>query len=172
MKNHYFWTRPTINQYFKSETISRPGKACDGARCGQVRPHWHRYPLGVRLSDALRPFGRFSPSYDQKTTSQVNNIRTAVVFARGHQHRLPEGTRSEDMGRMGRRRRKSRPCVRRPVAFVAFSRRTCDRPDIRSRTPDTSNSRFAPDDRIGMERRTVGQNGPYAMSCAVPVLCV
>ena len=69
--------------------------------------------------DAVRPARGFPAGHDQEGAPEVDRRRAAVVPQGRHQHRLSEGQRRDDLGRMGRRQRRARPGLRLPVALVA-----------------------------------------------------
>ena len=61
--------------------------------------HQMRFDLGDGLS----------ARDDEETAPEVHHSRVAVVPARRHQYRLPARQRRDDLGRMGRRQRRTRP---------------------------------------------------------------
>ena len=77
-----------------------------------------------------------SAADDEEAALQVDRLRAAVVPARRHERALAAGARRDDLGRMGRRRRRARPGLRLPMAQLADARRARDRPDRARRRLD------------------------------------
>ena len=88
-------------------------------RRAEERPHRHRHGQRLRLPDALRP-GRGLPARDHEEGAlPLDRLRAALVPPRRQQRPLAAGARRHDLGRVGRRGRRSRPRLRRPVAQLA-----------------------------------------------------
>ncbi len=108
--------------------------------------------------------------HDQEGAPALDHPRAALVPARRRQRALAAGARRHDLGRMGRRRRRPRPGLRRAVALVADARRRPHRPDRRRRRAAEDQSRLAPHHRQRLERRRPAEDGAAAVPRPVPVL--
>jgi hypothetical protein len=97
----------------------------------QGRPHRHRHQKRVRLPDALRPERGLSAGDHQEGLPARHHRRAAVVPARRLQREMAAGAWLHHLGRMGPRRRRPRPGLRRAVAQLAQARRRPHRPDRR-----------------------------------------
>lgn len=94
-----------------------------------------------------------------------------MVPARRLEHRVAEGARHQDLGRVGRRERRTRPRVRCSVAVMADAVWRAHRPDISGHRDTQVHSGFAAHLGFGLERRRSQRDGTDAVSCALPVLC-
>ena len=106
----------------------------------------------------------------KKLHSEIDRPRVAVVPRRRHQHQISQGPRRHDLGRMGRRQRRSRPGLWLAMALVAGAGRRHHRPDRQRRRRDPPQSGFAPPDRHRLESGRCRQDGAAAVPLPVPVL--
>src|SRR5680860_778050 len=83
---------------------------------------------------------------------------------------MAPGPGREHLGRVGRRERRPRPCIRLPVALLAGPGRPAHRPVDERRRGDTSRPRLAPPHRVRVERRRYPRHGSRTVPRAVPVL--
>ncbi len=79
-------------------------------------PDRHGHAVAVRPSDAVRSRRGISAADHQEAAPQIDHLRAAVVPARRDQCALAAGARGHDLGRMGRRERRSRAGLWQPVA--------------------------------------------------------
>ena len=93
-----------------------------------------------------------------------------MVSARRHKHRLPARARRRHLGRVGRRRRQSRPGLRQAVARLDRPRRPTHRPDPAARRRHPPQSRLAPPHRERVERGRSAGDGAAAVPRLFPVL--
>ena len=88
----------------------------------QGRPHRHRRALAVRPADPVRSARGLSARHDQAAAPEVDRARADLVPERRHQHRLSQGQRRFDLGRMGGRERRPRPGLRQAMALLGRAR--------------------------------------------------
>ena len=93
-----------------------------------------------------------------------------MVSAWRHQREILAGTRCEHLERMGRRKRRTRPCLWASVALVARLQRRHHRPDSIRARPAAHESELAQDDCVGVERGRGEQNGTATLPHNFPVL--
>ena len=122
--------------------------------------HQMRFDLGAGLS----------ARHHQEAAPEVDRPRAALVPRRRHQHQISQRPRRADLGRMGRRARRSRPGLRPAVALLAGAGRQDHRPDRQRRRDDPPQSGFAPPDRHRLESGRRRQDGAAAVPLPVPVL--
>src|SRR5690606_26539626 len=96
------------------------------------RPHGHGHPQHLRPPDALRSRPRLSAGDYEAAAPEVDHSRADLVPERGHEHRLPEGERGLNLGRMGGRERRPRARLWETMALLGHARWPHDRPDRRS----------------------------------------
>ncbi len=106
----------------RHEGLPGPALACARARRREERSHRHRHPQRVWLADAFQPGRRLPAGHHQEAAPALDHPRAAVVPEGRHQHRLPEGQPGADLGRVGRRERRSRPGLRQAVAQLGHRR--------------------------------------------------
>ena len=124
-------------QHRAEQSVRDPDAPRIRTRHAQVRPHRHRHAIRLRLPDALQSGGRLSACHDEEASPSLDHSRTALVPSGQLQHQVLARQRRDDLGRVGRRERRPRPRLRRPVAQLARTRRQPRRPD---REPECSSS--------------------------------
>ena len=166
-----FRPRPPPGAALSSERGPVRGLRPPRARRGRAeeRPHRHRHGQHVRLPDALRPLRGLPARDDEEGALQVPRGRAPLVPARRLERPLAAGARRDDLGRVGRRGRRARAGLRRPVAQLADTRRRPRRPDRRGRAASPRGSRLATDRRERLERRGHPADGARAMPRLLPV---
>ena len=98
-------------------------------------------------------------------------VRELIWFLqRRHQHRLSQGAWGLDLGRMGRRRRRSRPGLRQAMARLGGAGRADIRSDRLGHRRDPPQPQFAPARRLGLERGRHRAHEARALPLPVPVL--
>ena len=107
----------------------------------------------LRLPDALRSRRRLPARDDEEGALPVGRLRAPLVPARRLERALAAGARRHDLGRVGRRGRRARPGLRRPMAQLADTRRRPCRSDRRGRAAAPRGARLAADRRQRLERR-------------------
>ncbi len=95
----------------------------------------------------------FPLDHHQEAARQVDRPRAALVPGRRHQRQISQRPRRADLGRMGRRARRSRPGLRPAMALLAGAGRPHHRPDRQCGGDDPAQSGFAPPDRHRLESR-------------------
>ena len=107
-----------------------------------------------------------SEGFPLVTTKKVHfrsdRRRAPLVPARRLERPLAAGARRDDLGRVGRRRRRARARLRRPVAQLADAGGRPRRPDRRGRPPPPRGPGLASDRRQRLERRGHPAHGPRA----------
>ncbi len=139
-------------------------------RRAEERPHGHGDGERLRVPDALRPRRRVPARHDEEGALPVSREGAPLVPARRGQHPLAAGGRRHDLGRVGRRERRPRPGLRRPVAELADARRRQCRPDRGGRAPAPRGPRLAPDHRQRLERVGDPGDGTGAVPRVLPAL--
>ncbi len=86
------------------------------------------------------------------------------------EQQLAQGARRHHLGRMGARRRRPRPGLRRAVAQLAHARRRPHRPDPAGHRHAQDQPRLAPHHRQRLERGRARQDGADALPRLLPVL--
>src|SRR5947208_14771244 len=102
--------------------ISRPSPTRPRRRSAAHRSHRYWHVVDLRRASALR-FASERPGVpvadDEKAPHQIAYLRAALVFARRHERQVSERARRHDLGRLGRRTRKSRAGLRFGMAGLA-----------------------------------------------------
>ena len=87
---------------FISAPVSRSPPARTRPRPASRGSHRHRHIVGLRRASAVRFARQFPVIDDEEAPHQIDYLRIALVSARRHQHSLPQRTRRDHLGRMGR----------------------------------------------------------------------
>ena len=82
------------------------------------RPHRHGHARRVRPSDALRSGGRLPAGHDQEAAPEVDHPRADLVPRGDTNIAYLQGQRRHDLGRVGRRERRSRPGLWQAMALL------------------------------------------------------
>ena len=134
------------------------------------RPHRHRHAARVRPPDALRPGAGVPAAHDEEDPPRVDR-RELLWFLRGDTNvALAARERRHDLGRVGRRRRRTR--ARSTASSGARGRRPTVGTSTRSRRSSSRSAtiRFASPHRQRLERRRARRDGAAAVPRVLPVL--